>query len=129
MLKEIMICIIIVIAILFGNNLSQNYTKESVSELSSSLLTLRDNITKKEIENKKLKQEMEDIYKKWENRYDKLAYFIEHDELEKVETALTVIKSNIETKEYEDSISELDKSIFVLYHIEDKYAFNLQNIF
>lgn len=34
MLKETIICIVIVIAIIFGDNTTQNYTKESVSELS-----------------------------------------------------------------------------------------------
>lgn len=129
MLKETIICIIIVIGIIFGNNVTQNYTKESVSELSSGLITLRGNITQKEVDNEKVKSEIEGIYKQWEERYDKLAYFIEHDELEKVETELIAIKSYLETKDYEESISELDKGVFILKHIEDKYAFNLQNVF
>lgn len=129
MLKETIICIIIVIAIIFGNGLTQNYTRESVSELSSGLMTLKENITQKEVENEKARKEIDGVYKQWEERYDKLAYFIEHDELEKVETELTAIKSYIETEKYEESVSELDKSVFILKHIEDKYAFNLQNIF
>lgn len=58
-----------------------------------------------------------------------MAYYIEHDELEKVETNLTALKSFVDSNEYVDAMSELDKSVFVLKHIEDKYAFNLQNIF
>lgn len=65
----------------------------------------------------------------WQEKHDKLAYFIEHDELEKVETELVAIKSSIETEDYEESISELDKSVFILKHIEDKYDFNMQNVF
>ena len=72
---------------------------------------------------------MEEIKKSWEARHDKLAYFIEHDELEKVETDLTSLKSFIETNSYSEATSELDKSVFVLQHIEDKYAFNLENVF
>ena len=78
---------------------------------------------------KKEERTKEEIKKEWENRYDKLAYFIEHDELEKVKTDLTALNSFIETKEYAEAISELDKCVFVLKHIEDKYAFNLQNVF
>ena len=81
------------------------------------------------IEKEKVQKEIEDIYKQWEERHDKLAYFIEHDELEKVETQFVAIKGYIETEDYEESISELDKSVFILEHIEDKYAFNLQNVF
>ncbi len=81
------------------------------------------------MENDKAQQKVESIYEQWKKRHDKLAYFIEHDELEKVETELIAIKSFIETQEYAQTISELDKGVFLLTHIEDKYAFNLQNIF
>ena len=129
MFKETIICVVIVIAIIFGNGVTQNYTKESVSKLSSGLMNLRENITQKEVENEKARNKIDEIYNQWRERHDKLAYFIEHDELEKVETELIAVKSYIETEEYENSVSELDKSIFILKHIEDKYAFNLQNIF
>ena len=129
MWKETIICVLIIIAIIFGNYITQSYTKESVKELNGSLEKLRENITKNEVEDEKTKNEMEEIYQKWGERHDKLAYFIEHDELEKVETELAAIKSYMETKDYEESISELDKSVFILKHIEDKYAFNLKNIF
>lgn len=129
MLKETIICVIIVIAIIFGNNKTQNYTKESISELSSGLMILREKMTQENIENKKIQSEAESVYKQWKSKHDKLAYFIEHDELEKVETGFVAIKSYIETEEYNEATSELDKSVFILKHIEDKYAFNLQNIF
>ena len=129
MLKETMICIVIVIVIIFGNVITQNYTKESVSELSEGLTSLRQKISQKEISKEEISKQTEGIYEQWKERHEKLAYFIEHDELEKVETELVVIKSDIETDNYEELISSIDKSIFVLQHIKDKYAFNLQNIF
>lgn len=129
MLKETIICIMIVIAIIFGNYTMQNYTKESVSELSSGLMQLREDAKQQDLKNEKIKNKVEDIYKQWEKRHEKLAYFIEHDELEKVETELIGTKSDIETEDYEELISSIDKSVFILKHIEDKYAFNLENIF
>ena len=131
MLKEFIFCFLILIIILFGNNQTQNYTKESVKNISEQLTQLRQNLINKDdkIDEEKAKSEMENVEKEWENRHDKLAYFIEHDELEKVETNITALKSYIETKKYEESISELDKAEFLLKHIQDKYAFNLENIF
>lgn len=129
MLKETIICIVIVIAIIFGNSTTQKYTKESVSEISNGLMQLRQDLTNQNVENNKAKEKMNEVYSKWEKKHDKLAYFIEHDELEKVETDLVSIKSYIETQEYEQAVGELDKGVFVLKHIEEKYAFNLQNIF
>ena len=129
MLKEMIICIIIVVVIFFGNSTIQKYTKESVSEISNGLMQLREDLTNQNVENNKAKEKMNEVYSKWEKKHDKLAYFIEHDELEKVETDLVSIKSYIETQEYEQAVGELDKGAFVLKHIEEKYAFNLQNIF
>ena len=129
MLKESFVCIVIVIAIIFGNNTTQDYTKDSVSELSSGILKLRGNVNQENIENDNIQKEVEGIYKNWEKRHEKLAYFIEHDELEKVETELIAIKSEVETGNYEELISGIDKSVFILEHIEDKYAFNLENVF
>lgn len=133
MKKEIIVCIIIVIAIIVGNIVTQNYTVKSIGILSEELEKLKKDVIEAEDNgeevNENIKNKKEEIKKEWENRHDKLAYFIEHDELEKVETDLTALNSFIETKEYAEAISELDKCVFVLKHIEDKYAFNLQNVF
>ena len=66
---------------------------------------------------------------KWGQKHDRLAYYIEHDELEKVDTAIVSLKSFIETDDYSSAIAELDKGKFILEHIQKKYAFNLENIF
>lgn len=128
MLKETIICIVIAIAIIFGNNVTQNYTKESIQELSGTLQNLREDLLKGQVENDNLENGLKKIERDWKKRHDILAFYIEHNELEKIETGLTAMKSYIKTKKYEDSISEVDKSIFLLKHIEDKYSFNLQNI-
>ena len=132
MWKETIICVVIVIAIIVANVITQNYTVESVKYLSKELESLREGIYNIEynqnIENQ-TKEKIDKTVNDWEKRHDKLAYYIEHDELEKVENNLTGIKSFIETKEPAEALNELDKTIFILKHIEDKYAFNLQNIF
>ena len=134
MKKEIIICIIVVIAIVLGNVITQNYTNESVKILSDELDELKINLNNKlEKQEEKPKEELskkiEKITNYWELRHDKLAYYIEHNELEKVEDNLTSLNSLISTEEYAEAIKELDKSIFILKHIEEKYAFNLENIF
>ena len=80
-------------------------------------------------ENEDLIEEVDNITKNWETRHDKLAYYIEHNELEKVEDNLTGLNSLVKTNQYPDEIKELDKCVFILKHIEEKYAFNLENIF
>ena len=90
---------------------------------------MRKEINRQNLEEEKIKNQAEEIYKQWEKRHEKLAYYIEHDEVEKVETQLITIKSDVETRNYEELISDIDEGSFILKHIEDKYAFNLQNVF
>ena len=131
MLKEFIICIIILFSIIFGNFKIQQYTNESITAISNNLNELREEILINEdnMKNNDIKNKIGKVWKEWENRHDKLAYFIEHNELEKVETNLTALKSYAETEEFKNYINELDKSVFLLNHIQDKYAFNLTNIF
>ncbi len=134
MKKETVICIVIFIAIVVGNIITQRYTKESVESLSSKLEELKECLNSKlelneEISNEEISEIIAQIKGDWENRHDKLAYYIEHNELEKVEDNLTALDSLVKTEEYAEAIEELDKSVFVLKHIEEKYAFNLENIF
>ena len=73
--------------------------------------------------------EISKIEKKWNEVHEKLAYYIEHDELEKVENNFTACKSLADTGEFNQAICELEKMKFVLEHITDKYSFNWVNIF
>ena len=93
-------CIIIVIAIIVGNIVTQNYTVKSIGILSEELEELKKDVIEAEENgeeevNENIKNKKEEIKKEWENRYDKLAYFIEHDELEKVKTDLTALNLSL----------------------------------
>ena len=127
--KEIIISIIIIIAIVMGNIITQNYTAKSVNILTDDLEQLKSDLSKNEIDSDKATHTVNKVYNDWSSVHDKMAYYIEHDELEKVETNITAMKSFVESGEYTESVSELDKTIFILKHIEDKYVFNLQNVF
>ena len=127
-MKEIFISIAIIISIFIANKITDNYTTYSVEETSKTLHALRQEI-KENKENKQLQEKINQIHEEWDKKYEKLAYYIEHNELEKVETNLTILKGYIEVEEYSDSIAKLDETIYILTHIEDKNKFNLKNIF
>lgn len=126
MFKEIIISIIIVISILTLDIVTQNYTKETVQQTNAMLNNLKESIKNGE---DGIYNNVEEIFKSWEERQEKMAYFIEHDELEKVETNLTNIKSYIEEEEMDMAIGNIDEAKFILNHIKEKNAFNLKNIF
>ena len=127
MYKETIICIFIIILIIGLDIITQNYTKKSTIEITDCLSELKDEIENENLENAKLKNE--ELDNKWDNRHDKLAYYIEHDELEKVDTAIVQVKSFVENDDIPSAMAELETGKFVLEHIERKYKFNLQNIF
>ncbi len=131
MYKEVIISLIIIISIVLGNNITQGYTKESVTELSSDLKNLKGIIEQEDntINWEDVEKQIEEISKKWDNRYDKLAYYIEHNELEKIESGLTGLESYAKKQDSEEALNQLNNSIFVLKHIEEKNDLNLKNIF
>ena len=131
MTKELIISIIIVVLIFAGNAVTENYTKTSVSETTQNLENLRKEIIKDEdeVDVQQAKKQIDDIYEAWGKRHEKLAFYIEHDELEKVKTELTGLRGYIEKEEYGEAVPELDKSMYILEHIKDKTALNLKNIF
>lgn len=131
MLKEFVISIVIIVLIFIGNAVTEDYTKQSVEEATNKLSELRDEISKEESEIKLevAKRKIDEVHEKWDVKYKKLAYYIEHDELEKVETELTGLRAYIEKEQYSEALPELDKSVFILEHIKDKTAFSLMNIF
>ena len=131
MYKETIFSIIIIIIVVVGNIVTQNYTNYSVKKATSELEKLKQELSTEtekinwnEVENK-----FANMQKEWRKEFEKLAYYTEHDELEKVDTNLTGLRSYIETKEEIEAINELEKSVFILKHIEDKTRMNLKNIF
>ena len=119
MYKELIISIIIVVSIFILDYITQKYTDFAINEAIKNLHEVKEY----------LKKEVEEKYDRWIEHHKRLAFYIEHNELEKVETNFVSGKSFIESAKYEDAISELEKTIFILQHINDKYSVNLENIF
>lgn len=129
MWKETIIISIIIVAILLGNLATRGYTQKSVEEMNQDLEALRIEMGKKEKNEGTLSKEIEETFHKWTDFNEELSYYIEHDELEKVQTELVSVKANIETKEYENGIESIDKAKYLLEHIQEKEALNIKNIF
>ena len=127
MYKEITICLIVIVSIITINWTLQDYTKKSMSFIIGELKELKENLMQDDAE--KVEYKINEIKEEWHEKFKILAIFIEHDELEKVETNLSALEGFIEVKDYKTGINELNKSIFVLEHIADKYDFSLVNVF
>ena len=127
MYKELIIIIVVVALVIGLDIISNNYLKESVTELSSELNSLKVPILEENQE--KAKEQMKKVKDIWKRRYKVLAYYIEHDELEKVETELVRLAADIDMEEYKHCINELSTSIFILEHIKQKEKLDIISIF
>ena len=128
MKKELIVCIFIFIIIITANIITQNYTKECVSYMNKELKLLKESSINNN-NNKVIFEKISNIESTWSNYQEKLAYYIEHNELEKVETQIYAIKGLIESKSYDSMLSEIEKCSFILKHIEEKSKLSIKNIF
>ncbi len=129
MYKEYLICLLVILLVVGFNILTQNYTTKSIETMNEKLETLKQDLAKEEVQKEEVEGKMEEIQNTWQKKYQMLAFFIEHDELEKVETELTSLRAHIAIEEYHEAIPELEKGVFILHHIDDKFKLDIKNIF
>ena len=127
MYKEIIIIFVVVALVIGLDTICNNYLKEAVAELSNELNELRVPII--EENQKEAQKQMQIVKDKWEEKYKVLMYYIEHNELEKVETELVRLAADIDMEEYKHCINELNTSIFILEHIQQKEKFDITSMF
>ena len=126
-MREIVI-IMVVLAIIFGvNNITETYTDSSLGKIDELLKDLRTILIDKN--NSKAIEKIDEILNKWEEKSEVLSYYIEHDELEKIETYLIEIKSDIDNNDFIKAIENLDVCEFIISHMNEKQGFLLKNIF
>lgn len=129
MYKELLISIIVLTLVIVGNIITQNNTIQSVKKVTNHLEFIREEITKDFVNIENVKSKIEELEKVWDEQSETMAYYIEHNELEKVETEMTKLKANIDMKEYAQGVENLDSCSFILKHIKDKTALKVVNIF
>ena len=103
MLKETLIAIFAVAIIFIGNNVTHSYATETMGTIPDKLGELREIIQTEEVNNEEAKNKMNE--------------------------GLTEIQGNIEMEEYQEAVVRLDATVFIINHIEEKLAFELENIF
>ncbi|MBO6232481.1 MAG: DUF4363 family protein [Clostridia bacterium] len=129
MKKEAIICLVTIILIFAGHYLLQNYSKYAIGETTTELGELNEIMSQENIDSEDVKKKINEIHEKWDKKYNTMAFYIEHNELEKVETELTGLRSSIENEEYSDAQNELARAQYLLKHIEEKNKLSWKNIF
>ncbi len=129
MYKEAIICITVLIIIFGLNYITEKNTDSTVQAMYENLKIVREDILKENPNKEVAMQHAIDAYNKWEDKDDVMAYYIEHNELEKVKTALTSMRSFVETEEYVQGVEAIDRCMYILDHIYEREKVSLDNIF
>lgn len=128
-MKEFIIIIVILLIIFGGATIVQKYLNNTADLLVSKLEDLKNNIEQKNTTEEEMKRKSQKIYEEWENINEKWSIIVLHDEIDLIETSLIRMKSKIETNKVEESMEDLDTSIFLLKHIKEKEKTSLKNLF
>ena len=128
-MKEFAI-IIIILMIIFGTAFYiERFLNNTSDKLVSKLENLKADIETKNIGEERIREQANQIYGEWQEVSEKWSIIVLHDEIDLIQTSLIRIKSKIETKKFDESIEDLDTSIFLLKHIKEKEKTSLKNIF
>lgn len=129
-MKEITIIIICIIMVVVGANFSLDYLSSTGKALIDDLNELKIEIEKAKDSKENRAEELADsIYEKWQELEKGWSIIVIHNELDLIQLSLTGMKSYISEGKYSESMEELEKSIFLLEHVQDKERLDLKNVF
>lgn len=126
-LREYIIIIIILGFVFLMEYLTSKSLGEATQWMKDGVISIENKI--KENQEPEAQQEFYDLQGKWKDKTEKLALFVEHNELEKVSNDIALIEINFETDETEDILENIAELKFMLEHIEEKNQLKLKNIF
>lgn len=128
MRKEMITIFIILVFVILLNILTQNYTKKSVDIVVEGMERIKELVDNDQYENVELESEIHKVEDKWNERREVLSYYIEHDEIEKIELELTAVGANAAADDNENLRENLERCIFLLEHVRRKEKFGLSTI-
>ena len=128
-MKEVTIIILILIIIFGGAFYTQRFLDNTADMLVSKLENLKTDLEDESENQQRLEEQTDEIYGEWENINEKWSVVVLHDEIDLIETSLIRMKSKIKAGSLDESMEDLDTSIFLLKHIKEKEKTSLKNIF
>jgi len=125
MKRILVICVIIITIIIISDLILQRYVNNTFDFMSSMLKDISYELNTSDENIKKIN----DIDEIWKCNYTRMACFLEHNELEKINTQITIIKAGVEVQDSEYVHEEVERAIYIIQHIKEKERLKLDNIF
>ena len=134
MYKEYIICIVVILLVILLEVITQNLTQDSLRDIIDNLYNLRDILKEEMLDESDDKinesnNKIYDIIYTWDEKYEVLSFYIEHNELEKVKTELVELNANTEIEKFGEAIGNVDRTVYLLEHIKQKMSLQVKNIF
>lgn len=123
--KEIAIFVLIILFIMFCDIIFEEHFSTQKNEFELLISDLQELVLKEQ----DAKNKSEELYQNWIEIESKAAYYVEHNELEKVSLKVGLIKKTVEINETDLTVEYLEEIKFLLDHIYDKDKLRLKNIF
>ena len=126
-MRDAIIIISIILIIIVGDLMMQNYLSKTTEELLTDLNKLKDKAikTKEKNERDEIIILANNVNKKWQEISKIWSIIILHQEIDNLEQAFTRAKASIEN----DAIPEIEEAIFFTNHVCDRERLSLKNIF
>ena len=123
-LKEYVILFFIIVFVIFIEIITDNITHKSISDINKTIEELE-----LSLESEDAGEKVKNLCDSWKKEEDKLAFYMGHDELEKVGVLVDNIKSDIANDSMDEINEKVDEIKFLLEHVKNKQKIELKNIF
>ena len=129
-LKEIVVLVLIIIFLIISDVYVSGYTQKTIEKMDKKMDELIELVLNSEDYSKEeILDKIEKFEDEWKNIEERLAYFAEHNELEKVSVAIVMMKANTAMDMQEDAYEKMKEIKFKIEHIKQKQKFALNNLF
>ena len=126
-LREVLIIIIILIIVFWTERITSNELNDSVKWVRDRIISVENKVN--EDKKEEAEKEFDEFQEQWKEKNEKLALFVEHNELEKISNDIVIIKSNLKSDDIDEVMEDIAELKFMLEHIEEKNQLKLKNIF
>ena len=130
-MRDAIIIISIILIIIVGDSMMQNYLSKTTEELLANLNELKDKAIKVKGNNERdeIITLANNVDEKWQEISNTWSIIIVHQEIDNLEQAFTRAKSSIENGDLDEAIPEIEEAIFFTNHVRDRERLTLKNIF